>query len=328
MKIVITGGSGFIGTNLINFLNKKKYRLLNIDKLGYASTPEKFKVFKNKKNYSFLKLNICNYILLKKKLDLFNPDIIVNLAANSHVDRSIAGPKKFFNENVSITQNILEWLKLNNNVKLIHISTDEVYGSTKKNFFKENDILDPSSPYSASKASSDILIKSYSKTYNLRSSILRFCNNFGPYQFTEKYIPTILSCIYNNSNIPIYGKGTNVREWIYVEDTCKAIEKFILNFEDNQIYNIGSSFRYNNIQLAKLIISKCSKDTKSKISFVRDRAAHDYRYALNSSKFKKRYNWKVKTNFLLGLTKTITWYNYNREWVNNTKKEYKGQRLG
>jgi dTDP-glucose 4,6-dehydratase len=328
MKIVITGGSGFIGTNLVNFLSEKKYKLLNIDKVGYASTPEKFKIIKNKKNYSFSKLDICKYQKLEVRLKKFKPDLIINLAANSHVDKSITSPKKFYNENIFITQNILEWLRHNREVKLIHISTDEVYGSIKKSFFNEKSILDPSSPYSASKASTDLLIKSYTKTYNLKSCILRFCNNFGPYQFTEKFIPTIISRIFENKSIPVYGKGKNVREWIHVDDTCRAIERFILKFKNDEIYNIGSNYCYNNITVVKNILKMFSEKKSCKIVYVRDRAAHDFRYALDSNKVKKFQKFKTKVSFISGIKNTINWYESNKTWINNTKKKYQGQRQG
>lgn len=326
MRIAITGGSGFIGSNLINFLNKKKFKLLNIDKLSYASTPEKFKDLQNKKNYKFVKLNICNFKLLKKKLINFKPKIIVNLAANSHVDRSIMEPKKFFNENILITQNILEFLRENKKIKLIHMSTDEVYGSTKNKFY-EHSTLDPSSPYSSSKASIDLLISSYSKTYNLNCCILRASNNFGPYQFTEKFIPKIITNILKNLSIPVYGKGSNVREWTYVDDTCRAIENIILNFQKDCIYNVGSGFCNKNIFIAKKILSNFP-NTSSKIKFVRDRAAHDFRYALNSSKIKKKIGWKAKVTLGDGILKTINWYMLNPDWINHAEKKYQGKRLG
>lgn len=327
MKIVITGGSGFIGTNLINYLSGKKYKLLNIDKISYASTPERFKIIKIKKNYKFTKVDICNFKLLEKTLKNFKPSVIVNLAANSHVDRSIMSPKVFFNENLIITQNILEFLRRNKKTKLIHISTDEVYGSIKKGKFKEISILDPSSPYSSSKASSDLLINSYSKTYNLNCCILRPSNNYGPYQFTEKFIPTIVTKILKNLSIPIYGKGKNVREWTFVKDTCRAIEKSINNFKKDQVYNIGSGFCKENIYIAKKILKNFSK-TKSKIIFVRDRAGHDFRYSLDSKKIDKILKWKSQTNISQGLKKTIDWYISNSEWIKYSKKKYRGNRLG
>ncbi len=327
MRIVITGGSGFIGTNLINYLSNKKYKLLNIDKISYASTPERFKIIKIKKNYKFTKVDICNFKLLEKTLKKFKPTTIVNLAANSHVDRSIMSPKVFFNENLIITQNILEFLRRNKKTKLIHISTDEVYGSTKKGKFNEKSILDPSSPYSSSKASSDLLINSYSKTYNLNCCILRPSNNYGPYQFTEKFIPTIITKILKNLSIPIYGKGKNVREWTFVKDTCRAIEKSIKNFKKDQVYNIGSGFCKENIFIAKKILKHFSK-TKSRIIFVRDRAGHDFRYSLDSKKIGKLLKWKPETNISQGLNKTIEWYTSNSAWIKYTKKKYRGNRLG
>ena len=327
MRIVITGGSGFIGTNLINYLSNKKHKLLNIDKISYASTPERFKVIKIKKNYKFTKVDICNFKLLEKTLKKFKPAIIVNLAANSHVDRSIVSPTDFFNENIIITQNILEYLRRNKKIKLIHISTDEVYGSTKKKKFREISILDPSSPYSSSKASCDLLINSYSKTYNLNYCILRPSNNYGPYQFTEKFIPTIITKALKNLPIPIYGKGKNVREWTYVEDTCLAIEKTINNFKKDQIFNVGSGYCRENIRIAREILKMFLK-TKSKITYVRDRAGHDFRYSLNSKKILNKLNWVPKTFLSNGLLKTIDWYKNNLLWIKYTRKKYQGKRLG
>ncbi len=327
MKIVITGGSGFIGTNLVNYLNKKKFKLLNIDKISYASTHEKFKKIKKKNNYRFLKVDICNFKLLENTLNKFKPSYIINLAANSHVDRSILSPKDFFNENIIITQNILEYLRRNKKIRLIHISTDEVYGSTINKKFKETSILEPSSPYSSSKASCDLLINSYSRTYNLNCCILRPSNNYGPYQFPEKFIPTIITKAQKNLPIPIYGKGKNIREWIYVEDTCKAIEKIIYNFNKDEIYNVGSGYCKENIKIAKNLIKIFSK-TKSKITYVRDRAGHDFRYALNSKKIRTKLKWSSNTSLSSGLVKTIEWYNSNTLWIKHTRKKYQGKRLG
>jgi len=331
-KILITGGSGFIGTNLVNYLLKKKYNITNIDKLSYASTPEIFR--KYKKNYYFYNFNINN----KKKLDkilLKKFNIIIHLAAESHVDRSIDNPKKFFKENAISTLNlyssILELNKKNKipNPNIIHISTDEVYGSIKKRSFKENSKLSPSSPYSASKAACDYIAESFLKTYDLKICILRLTNNYGPFQFPEKFIPTIITRFLKNKKIPLYGKGQNEREWIFVEDSCKAIEKVINRFINNKIYNIGSGIRLKNYKVIKKILNKFRiKDFNNKIINVKDRPGHDFRYALNSELFFKTYKWKAQNTFDNGIEKTINWYKNNQLWLNYCEKKYKGNRLG
>jgi dTDP-glucose 4,6-dehydratase len=331
-KILITGGSGFIGTNLINYLISKKYNIFNIDKLSYASTPEIFR--KKNNNYFFYNFNINN----KKKLDkiLLNKfHTIIHLAAESHVDRSIDNPKKFFKENTISTLNlyssILELTKKNKipNPNIIYISTDEVYGSIKKGNFKENSKLSPSSPYSASKAACDHIAESFLKTYDLKICILRLTNNYGPFQFPEKFIPTIITRILKNKKIPLYGKGQNEREWIFVEDSCKAIEKVINRFINKKIYNIGSGVRLKNYKVIKKILNKFKfKDFNSHIVNVKDRPGHDFRYALNSELFFKTYQWKPQSTFDEGIEKTISWYKKNELWLSYCEKKYKGKRLG
>ena len=331
-KILITGGSGFIGTNLVNYLIKKKYIIFNVDKLSYASTPEIFN--KNRKNYFFFNFNINNKKKLNKiLLNKFNT--IIHLAAESHVDRSIDSPKKFFKENVLSTLNLYNSIvKLIKSKKIfipniIHISTDEVYGSIKKGSFKENSKLAPSSPYAASKAACDYIAESFLKTYNLKICILRLTNNYGPFQFPEKFIPTVLTKILKNKKIPLYGKGQNEREWIYVEDSCAAIEKVLNKFLNNKIFNIGSGVKFKNFELIKKILSKFKiKNPKDKIVHVLDRPGHDLRYALNSELFSKTYKWKPQNTFENGIEKTIDWYKNNQPWLNYCEKKYKGNRLG
>jgi dTDP-glucose 4,6-dehydratase len=331
-NILITGGSGFIGTNLINHLLKKKFIITNIDKLSYASTPEIFK--KNKKNYFFYKFNINNKNKLKKIL-LKKFDTIVHLAAESHVDRSIDAPQKFFKENISCTLNLYETvLELINKKKIskpniIHISTDEVYGSIKKGSFKERSILNPSSPYSASKAACDHIALSFAETFNLKVCILRLTNNYGPFQFPEKFIPTVITKIIKNKKIPVYGNGNNVREWIFVEDSCRAIERVINKFINKEVFNIGSQKSLKNKLVIKRILKYFNKNNFLKnIIYVKDRPGHDLRYSLNSSNFMKKYNWKATTNFSNGIYKTISWYINNALWLKHCEKKYKGNRLG
>jgi len=311
-KIIVTGGLGFIGSNLINIL-KNKYYIINIDKVSYASN------FKNIdsdiKNYKFYKQDIKNKIFIKSILKKYNPSIIFNLAAETHVDNSIDGPKEFIQSNILGVFNILESIKnYKKKIKLIHISTDEVYGDIKGNYrSKEEDAYHPSSPYSASKASGDLLIKSYIKTYKIPAIITNCCNNFGPNQYPEKLIPTIIYNILNKKPIPIYGSGKNIREWIYVKDHCDALLKVAEKGVLGENYNIGSETLLNNIQIANKILSIFKKnkhciDVQSKILFVKDRPGHDFRYCLNSSKIQKKLGWKNKSIFVQRLNETIIWY--------------------
>ena len=319
-KVIVTGGLGFIGSNLINIL-KEKYFVINIDKVTYASN------FKNIdpdiKNYKFYKQDINNKIFIKKILKKYHPSIIFNLAAETHVDRSIDGPKQFIESNILGVFNLLESIRnYNKKIKLIHISTDEVYGDIKKNHkSKEEDRYNPSSPYSASKASGDLLIKSYIRTYRIPAIITNCCNNFGPNQYPEKLIPTIIYNILNKKPIPIYGIGKNVREWIYVEDHCNALIKIAENGIIGENYNIGSGTILNNIQIAEKIMLNFKKinrsqNIKSKIYFVKDRPGHDLRYCLDSSKIKNELKWKCKSSFDQRINETITWY------INKFKDNY------
>ena len=311
-KIIVTGGLGFIGSNLINIL-KNNYFIINIDKVTYASNFNN--INSNIKNYSFYKQDINNKAFIKDILKKYNPSIIFNLAAETHVDRSIDGPEQFIKSNILGVFNILESIRnYNRKIKLIHISTDEVYGDIKKNHrSKENDRYNPSSPYSASKAGGDLLIKSYIRTYKIPAIITNCCNNFGPNQYPEKLIPTIIYNILNKKPIPIYGKGTNVREWIYVEDHCKALIAVAKKGVIGENYNIGSGIVLNNIQIANKIISifkeiNNNKKIKSKINMIKDRPGHDLRYCLDSSKIEKELKWKYQSSFEERLKETIFWY--------------------
>ena len=319
-KVIVTGGLGFIGSNLINIL-KKKYFIINIDKVTYASN------FKNIdpdiKNYKFYKQDINNKIFIKKILKKYHPSIIFNLAAETHVDRSIDGPKQFIESNILGVFNLLESIRnYKKKIKLIHISTDEVYGDIKKKHkSKEEDRYNPSSPYSASKASGDLLIKSYIRTYRIPAIITNCCNNFGPNQYPEKLIPTIIYNILNKKPIPIYGIGKNVREWIYVEDHCNALIKIAENGIIGENYNVGSGTTLNNIQIVEKIMLNFKKinrsqNIKSKIYFIKDRPGHDLRYCLDSSKIKNELKWKCKSSFDQRINETITWY------INKFKDNY------
>jgi dTDP-glucose 4,6-dehydratase len=311
-KIIITGGLGFIGSNLINIL-KDKYFIINIDKVSYASN---FKnIDPNIKNYKFYKQDINNKTFIKNILTKYKPSTIYNLAAETHVDRSIEGPKIFIDSNILGVFNLLESIRnYKKKIKLVHISTDEVYGDIKKNHkSKEEDPYNPSSPYSASKASGDLLIKSYIRTYKIPAIITNCCNNFGPNQYPEKLIPTIIYNILNHKPIPIYGKGKNVREWIYVKDHCNALIKIAQKGFVGENYNIGSGTVLNNIQIAKKILSVFKKinnnqNIKSKIRLVKDRPGHDLRYCLDSSKTKNQLKWKCESSFDQRINDTISWY--------------------
>ena len=258
-KILITGGSGFMGSNLINYLIKKNFKIYNIDRLSKVSTPENFKKLTNKKNYKFYKINLLNKTKVKKIFYQIKPDFIINFAAESHVDRSIDDPSFFLKNNILLSVNLFEIFKnFSKTYKksiFFHISTDEVFGSITNGSSKENARYDPSSPYASSKASTDLIAISFIKTYKLPIKILNLCNNFGPYQFLEKYIPTVIFNLIKNNKAPIYGNGKNIREWIFVQDTCEAIYKILKIHKKYQRLNVGSSFRLNNIQLAGIIFN-------------------------------------------------------------------------
>ncbi len=336
-NIIVTGGSGFIGSNLVNFLIKKKFFVINIDKLTYSSNRLKT-TFRNKKNYKFIKLDIVNK---KKIIDIikrYKPKAIFNLAAETHVDRSIDGPSNFIRTNINGTFSILESLRYSKkkgiNTKLIHISTDEVYGDIENDKRSdENYKYKPSSPYSASKASADHLVMAYIRTYKLNAVISNCCNNYGPYQFPEKFIPKIISNILNNKEIPVYANGKNSREWIHVNDHCEALFTLYLRGKNGESYNVGSGINLRNIDLVKRILKISKKmgieiGKKVKVKFVKDRPGHDFRYALNSKKIFKRLNWKPKTKFDLGLKETISWYLKNVIFLKNISKKNYEKRLG
>jgi dTDP-glucose 4,6-dehydratase len=330
-KIIITGGLGFIGSNLVNIL-QKKYFIINIDKVTYASNFNN--IDPNIKNYKFYKQDINNRIFIKKILEKYNPSIIFNLAAETHVDRSIDGPKEFIKSNILGVFNLLESIRdYKKKIKLIHISTDEVYGDIKANYkSKEEDAYNPSSPYSASKASGDLLIKSYIRTYKVPAIITNCCNNFGPNQYPEKLIPTIIYNLLNKKPIPIYGKGKNIREWIYVKDHCNALIKISEKGIVGENYNIGSGIVLNNIQVAEKIISFFKKNDQNDnfeniINLIKDRPGHDLRYCLDSSKLKNKLKWKCKSSFDETINETIIWYinKFKTNYFNN--KNFK-KRIG
>ena len=335
-KIVVTGGSGFIGSNLVNFLVKKNYYVINIDKLSYSSNRYNEK-YLPKRRYKFFKLDINNKKKLKKIIHKYKPECIFNLAAETHVDRSIDAPVQFVFSNIlgvfSILETIKEYNKKNKKIKLIHISTDEVYGDIKTKKSDEKFPYNPSSPYSASKASADHLIKSYVRTYNLPAVISNCSNNYGPYQFPEKLIPKMISNILSNKPLPLYAKGQNSREWIYVHDHCEALYQIYKKGKIGESYNVGSNTNLSNIKLVNNILKifknkgfKIGK--KVKIKFVKDRPGHDFRYSLNSKKIRKEIGWKNKINLVKGLNMTIDWYLKNRKFINSISKKFYDKRLG
>jgi len=336
-KIIVTGGSGFIGNNLVDFLIRKNFFVINLDKFTYASYNPKTSI-RNKKNYKLIKTDINNKNLILKILKKYRPRAVFNLAAETHVDRSIDGPKNFIQTNINGTFNLLETLRILRkkkiNPKLIHISTDEVYGDIKKSErSNENQKYKPSSPYSASKAGADHLVKSYIRTYKINAVISNCCNNFGPYQFPEKLIPKIISNIFKNKSLPIYAKGKNSREWIYVDDHCEALFRLYLKGKNGESYNVGSGINLQNIDLVKKIIKifktmNIKIGNKSKIKFVKDRPGHDVRYALDSKKILSKLKWKSKVNLKKGLENTFDWYFKNMKYYTTLKKKDITKRLG
>ena len=332
-KILVTGGLGFIGSNLISKLLKENYKVLNIDKVSYASNFYNTKEFSKNKNYKFLQCNLTNIKKVRKIINKYKPHGIFNVAAETHVDRSIDGPKNFIDSNIIGTFNLLEIIKdYKNKIKLIHVSTDEVYGDVLKGRSKEDDPYKPSSPYAASKASSDHLVSSYVKTFNIPAIITNCSNNFGPRQHPEKLIPKLIYNILNNKNLPIYGKGKNSREWIYVEDHCEALIKVYKFGKLGNFYNIGSNYNFDNLTVVKKLLSvskkKITLGEKVKINFVKDRPGHDIRYAIDSKKIKKELNWKPKVNFMTGLTKTFDWYKNNQKYYLKLNKKDIINRIG
>ncbi|MBI65415.1 MAG: dTDP-glucose 4,6-dehydratase [Candidatus Marinimicrobia bacterium] len=346
MKILVFGGSGFIGSNFINYCFKNdNYIILNVDSLTYASSNNS--ILKND-NYNFIKGDICNQYLINKIIIDFKPDFIINFAAESHVDRSIDNPIKFIETNVLGVANLLNEslnyyrtleLSQKNKFKFLHISTDEVYGSLSfnENKFSETTPYNPSSPYSASKASSDHLVRAWNKTYNLPVLITNCSNNYGPFQFPEKLIPLMIIKCFHEQKLPIYGDGKNIRDWIYVEDHCSAILKVLKKGKVGETYNIGSNCEKSNLDIVNeicLIMDKFKprkNGTKYKelVTFVKDRPGHDLRYAIDSSKIKEHVNWESSISFEEGIVETVQWYIDNVEWWSEKiNSDYNLSRLG
>jgi dTDP-glucose 4,6-dehydratase len=317
MKILVTGGAGFIGSNFIKYMLDKypNYDLINFDYLTYSGNLENLKSIEDNPNYNFIKGSILDTELIMNVSE--DVDYIINFAAETHVDRSIKTPSIFIESNIRGTQNLLEAGKKNKIEKFIQISTDEVYGSlTAEGSFKETNHLLPNSPYSASKAGADLMVRAYNETFDLPINITRCSNNYGPYQFPEKLIPLMINNALNEKLLPVYGDGKNIRDWLHVYDHCTAIDLVLHKGENGEIYNIGGNNEKMNIEIVKLILDYLNKD-ESLISFIKDRLGHDRRYAIDSQKIQDELGWKPKYKFEDGIKETIQWYLDNQKWLNN-----------
>lgn len=314
-KILVTGGCGFIGSNFIRYaLKNSDYEIVNLDKLTYAGNLKNLVDVQNDPRYKFYKGDICNFELVSFIIEKENVDSIINFAAESHVDRSILSSQEFIRTNVTGTNVLLEVTRLYELKKFLQISTDEVYGSLgTEGKFTEETPLSPNSPYSASKASADLLVKAFHHTYGVPALITRCSNNYGPYQFPEKLIPLMIINALNNKPLPVYGDGMNVRDWIYVEDHCEAILKVFEKGRIGEVYNIGAENEKPNIEIVKLILKELGKD-ESLITYVKDRPGHDRRYAIDATKIKTELGWKPSHTFETAIKETINWYIENQSW--------------
>ena len=314
MKVLVTGGLGFIGSNFCRYMleTHPEYELINVDKVGIGANPANLHDIENDKRYTFIKGDICNPQLMSRLIH--QVDAVVNIAAETHVDRSIADPNVFLQNNTLGTFTILEAIRRHNHkARLLQVSTDEVYGEAVEGSFTEETPPHPSNPYSASKAAADMFVLSYHRTFGLNVSITRCTNNFGPYQLPEKLIPKTVIRALRDLPIPIYGKGTNVRDWIFVGDHCEAINTVLEKGKPGEIYNVSASNEKTNIDIVKKIISQLKKP-ESLITFVEDRPGHDIRYSLDSTKLRNELGWKPKTNFEQTLQSTVDWYLKNEHW--------------
>lgn len=336
---LVTGGAGFIGSNFVIYMLKKysDIKIINLDKLTYAGNLENLKEVENNPNYVFVQGDICDKDLVGKIFEDYSVDYVVNFAAESHVDRSIREPEVFAKTNVLGTVNLLNcaknaWLdkeQWKDGVKFLHVSTDEVYGSLgDTGYFSEETPLDPHSPYSASKAGSDVMVKAYGDTYKMPINITRCSNNYGPYQFPEKLIPLLINNCLNHRDLPVYGDGLNIRDWLYVEDHCKAIDMVINKGISGEVYNVGGHNERTNIQIVKTVISYINENvdktvTEALIKHVEDRKGHDRRYGIDPEKIRRELGWSPETSFEVGIVKTIQWYLDNKQWLEGvTSGEY------
>ncbi|MFC0470036.1 dTDP-glucose 4,6-dehydratase [Halalkalibacter kiskunsagensis] len=315
-ELLVTGGAGFIGSNFIRYLLKNtNCRITNIDALTYAGNPSNMSGFASKGNYRFFQVDITDKVALTQVFDR-TYDIIVHFAAESHVDRSIENADTFLITNINGTHNLLEKLLEGKAKKMVHVSTDEVYGSLNQHdsAFTEEHPVSPNNPYSASKASADLLVRSFYQTFNLPLVITRCSNNYGPYQHPEKFIPKVVYNAINNKQIPLYGDGLNIRDWLFVEDHCSAIYTVMNHGKAGEVYNIGGSNEMTNKDVIHSILNYLGK-SNDLISYVTDRKGHDRRYAINSNKIKTQLGWKPNTSFEKGLKQTIDWNVNNKTWV-------------
>ncbi len=331
-KVLITGGAGFIGSHVIRLFVQKypHYQIFNLDLLTYAGNLENIKDIENQNNYQFIKADITDAKEIDALFDLHQFTDVIHLAAESHVDRSITNPLDFLNTNILGTANLLNaskriWAEDMQNHLFYHVSTDEVYGSLHDGgFFFENTAYDPQSPYSASKASSDHFVRAYRNTYKMRTVITNCSNNYGQNQFPEKLIPLCINNIKNKKPLPIYGKGDNVRDWLYVVDHARAIDVVFHNGKDGETYNIGGFNEWKNLDLVKVLCKVMDKKlgnpagtSEQLITFINDRAGHDLRYAIDASKIKNELGWEPSLQFEEGIEKTIDWYLDNEDWMKN-----------
>jgi len=322
MKILVTGGAGFIGGNFIHYMLKKypEYHILCLDKLTYAGNMETLEQALEKSNFTFVKADIADRDVIYRIFEQQQPDIVVNFAAESHVDRSITDPGIFLQTNVIGTGVLLDACKKYGIERYHQVSTDEVYGDLPLNrqdlFFTEQTPIHTSSPYSASKASADLLVQAYHRTFKVPITISRCSNNYGPYHFPEKLIPLIIANTLNDKKLPVYGQGENVRDWLYVEDHCIAIDMIIHNGKVGEIYNIGGHNERTNLEVVKTIIKELNK-SEELIHYVTDRPGHDMRYAIDPTKIKNELGWEPTTTFDVGIKKTIQWYVDNKSWWEN-----------
>jgi dTDP-glucose 4,6-dehydratase len=336
---LVTGGAGFIGANFVHYMLNKysDIKIINLDKLTYAGNLENLETVENNENYSFIKGDICDKELVEKLFEDIDIDYVVNFAAESHVDRSIKEPEIFVKTNVLGTVNLLNIAKnsweikdgFKEGKKFMQISTDEVYGSLgDTGFFLENTPLDPHSPYSSSKTGADLMVKAYFDTYKMPVNTTRCSNNYGPYQFPEKLIPLLINNCLNHKSLPVYGDGMNIRDWLYVEDHCKAIDMVINGGRVGEVYNVGGHNERTNMQIVKTIISYLNENvdneiTDKLINYVEDRKGHDKRYGIDPAKIKEELGWYPEITFEVGIKKTIEWNLDNKQWMNNiTSGEY------
>jgi dTDP-glucose 4,6-dehydratase len=320
MKILVTGGAGFIGSDFIRYMlgAHPDYNIVNLDSLTYAGNLNNLKDCDTSQRYTFVHGDICNSTLVNSVMERYGIDTVVHFAAESHVDRSIADASIFVKTNVLGTYTLLEASKLQKVRRFIHISTDEVYGSIQEGSFRETDILSPSSPYSSSKAGSDLLALSYFTTYNLPVIVTRCTNNFGPYQYPEKLIPLFVTNLIDGKKVPVYGTGKNIRDWIHVNDHCRAVDLLLDKGNSGEIYNIGGENEKTNLEITEKILALLKKDD-SMIEYVEDRPGHDLRYSLNCSKL-RALGWKPSQSFEEGLIDTVRWYIQNEWWWRPLKK--------